>query len=47
MFITGPPVIKEVPGETVTMEEFGGCKIHSEISGVADLVAKSDEDCLP
>jgi acetyl-CoA carboxylase carboxyltransferase component len=46
MFITGPAVIKEVLGETVTMEELGGTKIHSEVSGVADLVAKNDEECL-
>jgi len=46
MFITGPAVIKEVLGETVTMEELGGAKIHSEVSGVTDLVAKSDDDCL-
>jgi propionyl-CoA carboxylase beta chain len=46
MFITGPAVIKEVLGETVTMEELGGAKIHSEVSGVADLIAKNDEECL-
>ena len=46
MFITGPPVIKEVLGEEVTMEELGGAKIHSEVSGVADLIAKNDEECL-
>ena len=46
MFITGPAVIKEVLGETVTMEELGGAKIHSEVSGVTDLVAKNDQDCL-
>ncbi|HWP24110.1 MAG TPA: acyl-CoA carboxylase subunit beta [Candidatus Binatia bacterium] len=46
MFITGPTVIKEVLGETVTMEELGGAKIHSEVSGVTDLVAKNDEECL-
>jgi acetyl-CoA carboxylase carboxyltransferase component len=46
MFITGPAVIKEVLGETVTMEELGGAKIHSEISGVADLVARNDAECL-
>ncbi|NIO07101.1 MAG: methylmalonyl-CoA carboxyltransferase [Deltaproteobacteria bacterium] len=46
MFITGPPVIKEVLGEEVTMEELGGAKIHSEVSGVTDLVAKDDRDCL-
>jgi len=46
MFITGPAVIKEVLGETVTMEELGGAKIHSEVSGVADLVAQNDGECL-
>lgn len=46
MFITGPPVIKEVLGEEVTMEELGGVKIHSEVSGVADLAVQNDEACL-
>jgi methylmalonyl-CoA decarboxylase subunit alpha len=46
MFITGPSVIKEVTGEEVSMEELGGAKVHSEISGVADVVAQNDEDCL-
>jgi methylmalonyl-CoA decarboxylase subunit alpha len=46
MFITGPSVIKEVTGEEVSMEELGGAKIHSEISGLADVVASNDEECL-
>ncbi|MCH7977602.1 MAG: acyl-CoA carboxylase subunit beta [Acidobacteria bacterium] len=46
MFITGPPVIKEVTGEDVTMEQLGGWKIHAEKSGVADVVCSGDEDCL-
>jgi acetyl-CoA carboxylase carboxyltransferase component len=46
MFITGPAVIKEVLGEQVSMEDLGGTKIHSEVSGVADLIAKNDEECL-
>ena len=46
MFITGPPVIKEVLGEEISMEELGGAKLHSEVSGVADLVTKNDEECL-
>jgi len=46
MFITSPPVIKAVTGEDVTMEQLGGWKIHSEVSGVADLVADNDEACL-
>jgi len=46
MFITGPPVIKEVLGEEVSMEELGGAKVHAEVSGVADLTVKDDEECL-
>ncbi|HXK28335.1 MAG TPA: carboxyl transferase domain-containing protein, partial [Candidatus Binatia bacterium] len=30
----------------VTMEELGGAKIHSEVSGVTDLVAQNDDECL-
>jgi acetyl-CoA carboxylase carboxyltransferase component len=39
-------VIKEVLGETVSMEELGGAKVHSEVSGVADLIAANDAECL-
>jgi len=46
MFITGPSVIKEVTGEDVSMEELGGARIHAEISGVADMVASNDDECL-
>lgn len=46
MFITGPSVIKEVTGEEVTMEDLGGAKVHSEVSGCADVVAADDEECL-
>jgi acetyl-CoA carboxylase carboxyltransferase component len=46
MFITGPSVIKQVTAEDVTMEELGGAKVHSEVSGCADVVAGNDEECL-
>ena len=46
MFITGPAVIKKVTGEDITMEELGGAKPQSEISGVCDLVAKDEADAL-
>ena len=46
MFITGPSVVKSVTGEEVTMEELGGHKVHSETSGVSDVVASNDEDCI-
>jgi acetyl-CoA carboxylase carboxyltransferase component len=46
MYITGPRVIKEVLQEEITGEELGGPKAHSEVSGVADFVARDERDCL-
>ena len=46
MFITGPSVIKAVTGEEINMQDLGGAKPQSQISGVCDFVAKSDEECL-
>lgn len=46
MFITGPEVIKRVTGEEITMEELGGAKTQSEVSGNADFTAKDDKGCL-
>ncbi len=46
MFITSPTVIKEALGEEVTMDQLGGSKLHSEVSGVADLIAANDEECI-
>ncbi len=46
MVITGPGVIKSVTGEEVTLEDLGGARVHSEITGQAHLVAKNDAECL-
>ncbi|MCP4021278.1 MAG: acyl-CoA carboxylase subunit beta [Desulfobacteraceae bacterium] len=46
MVITGPKVINEVTGEDVTLEELGGAKVHSEVTGQAHFVAKSDEQSI-
>jgi len=43
MFITGPKVIKQVTGETVSDEELGGP--HAQMSsGVVHLIAQNDEE---
>jgi methylmalonyl-CoA carboxyltransferase 12S subunit len=44
MFITGPQVIKQVTGETVTAEELGGPHSQMNNSGVIHLIARDDED---
>jgi len=46
MFITGPEVIKTVLGEEISMEELGGAKVHSEITGNAHFYAKSETECF-
>jgi propionyl-CoA carboxylase beta chain len=46
MFVTGPDVIKTVTHEDVSKEELGGAVTHNSISGVAQLLAADDEDCL-
>ena len=44
MFITGPQVIKQVTGETVTAEALGGPGAQMNNSGVVHLVAQDDEE---
>jgi acetyl-CoA carboxylase carboxyltransferase component len=46
MVITGPGVIKAVTGEDVSIEELGGAKVHSQLTGQAHLVAESDAECI-
>ena len=46
MVITGPAIIKSVTGEDISLEELGGAKVHSEITGQAHLVAENDEECI-
>src|SRR4051794_19494620 len=46
MFITGPQVIKQVTGETVTAEELGGADAHMVHSGVIHFIAENDQDAI-
>ena len=46
MFVTGPDVLKTVTHEDVSKEQLGGAMTHNSISGVAQLLAHNDEDCL-
>jgi acetyl-CoA carboxylase carboxyltransferase component len=46
MFITGPEVIKTVLGEEISMEDLGGARIHSEITGNAHFFAMSEDECF-
>jgi acetyl-CoA carboxylase carboxyltransferase component len=46
MFITGPEVIKTVLGEEISMDDLGGARVHSEISGNAHFYAESELECF-
>jgi acetyl-CoA carboxylase carboxyltransferase component len=46
MFITGPEVIKTVLGEEISMEDLGGARVHSEITGNAHFFAKTENECF-
>jgi acetyl-CoA carboxylase carboxyltransferase component len=46
MFITGPEVIKSVLGEEISMEELGGARVHSEITGNAHFYALTEQECF-
>jgi methylmalonyl-CoA carboxyltransferase 12S subunit len=44
MFITGPNVIKQVTGESVTAEQLGGPDAHMMHSGVIHFIAEDDAE---
>src|SRR6056297_2094472 len=46
MFITGPEVIKTVLGEEISMEDLGGAKVHSEITGNAHFFSENEQECF-
>lgn len=46
MFITGPEVVKTVLGEEISMEDLGGAKVHSQISGNAHFFATTEQECF-
>ena len=46
MFITGPDVIKAVTGEEVTFSDLGGTLVHNSKSGVAQLLAETDQQAI-
>jgi acetyl-CoA carboxylase carboxyltransferase component len=44
--IGGPYLVKSIVNETISEEDLGGSKIHTKISGVADLETEDDDACL-
>ncbi len=46
MALAGPPLVKAVTGEEVSVEDLGGTSIHCNVSGVADYEAQDDDECI-
>ncbi|MBU1344543.1 MAG: carboxyl transferase [Proteobacteria bacterium] len=46
MGVSGPRVLEMALGQTVTDEELGGFKVHSEITGNVDRVAQNEDHCF-
>jgi len=45
-FVTGPIAVKEVLGETTSKEDLGGAKVHAQISGLADMRVRTEDECF-
>ncbi|HZK66026.1 MAG TPA: acyl-CoA carboxylase subunit beta [Chloroflexota bacterium] len=46
MFVTGPNVVKAVTFEDVTLEDLGGARVHSTVTGVAHFASDSEAECM-
>jgi acetyl-CoA carboxylase carboxyltransferase component len=46
MYLGSPRMAEMVIGEKVTLEEMGGARMHCEVSGCGDLLAKDEKACI-
>jgi acetyl-CoA carboxylase carboxyltransferase component len=46
MALAGPHLVKAVTGEDISMEDLGGARVHTRVSGVGDLEVKDDAECI-
>jgi acetyl-CoA carboxylase carboxyltransferase component len=46
LYIGGPDAVKKALGQDATVEELGGSRMHSTITGIADMEVADDEECL-
>jgi acyl-CoA carboxylase subunit beta len=46
VFLGGPPLVKMATGEDAEDEELGGAEMHARTSGLADLLAVDERDCI-
>ncbi len=46
MYLGSPRMAEMVIGQTVSLEEMGGAKMHCSVSGCGDLLAESEEEAI-
>src|SRR5262249_8451767 len=46
MYLGSPRMAQEVIGEQVTLEEMGGARMHSEVSGSSDLLVPDEKGAI-
>jgi acetyl-CoA carboxylase carboxyltransferase component len=46
MYLGSPRMAEMVIGEKITLEELGGARMHCEVSGCGDLLAKNEQDAI-
>ncbi len=46
VFLGGPPLVKAATGEIVTVDELGGCDLHTQVSGTCDYPAGSEAEAI-
>ena len=46
VFLGGPPLVRMATGEEAGEEELGGADLHARTSGLGDLLAVDERDCL-
>jgi acetyl-CoA carboxylase carboxyltransferase component len=46
MAVAGPSILEIATGEIATPEEMGGWQLHAETTGLVDIFAEDDLDCL-
>jgi 3-methylcrotonyl-CoA carboxylase beta subunit len=46
IFLAGPPLVRAATGEENTVDELGGCDMHTSVSGTADYPASTEEEAI-
>jgi len=46
VFLGGPPLVKAATGQVVSVDELGGCDLHTQVSGTCDYPALNEEEAI-